>query len=169
MNAQTIFNRVYRIAGLLLAFLFLSVIAGAQELDALTGRSEMTSLKKLVLGIDDTVSNCHLERKTLENIDFEMYVEREILIERWMHDRDFWIHRTKETNGAPQHNETLHRDGAWELLDSDLGVLLKPEAEPEIKLASWMYADEFIQHVTSGPSNRLEQWMMDRSYWAMKK
>jgi len=169
MKILTSFNRVYRLSGLLFAFLFLPVTLGAQDFDVLPGSSEMTSLKKLVLGIDNTGSNCHLERKTLEKIDFEMYVEREILIERWMHDRDFWIHKTKKTNSVPPREETMHRDDLRELLESDLGILEKPEKEPEIELASWMYAADFIQHVTTEPSSRLEQWMMDRSYWAMKK
>jgi len=169
MKILTSFNRVYRLSGLLFAFLFLPVTLGAQDFDVLPGSSEMTSLKKLVLGIDNTGSNCHLERKTLEKIDFEMYVEREILIERWMHDRDFWIHKTKKTNIVPPREETMHRDDLRELLESDLGILEKPEKEPEIELASWMYAADFIQHVTTEPSSRLEQWMMDRSYWAMKK
>ena len=169
MNIHTIFKRVYRIAGLLLAVLFLPVTLGAQDVEGLPDRLEMTSLKKLVLGLDDARSNGRYERKTLKKIDFEMYVEREILIERWMHDRDFWIHRTKETNSVPPYEETIHRDGVRKLLESDLGILQKPEPEPEIELASWMYAKEFIQHVTTDPSIRLEQWMMDRSYWAMKK
>jgi hypothetical protein len=155
--------------GLLIVFLFIDVQAGAQDFQALPVRSEMTSLKKLVLGIDDTVSPCRLERKTLKSVDFEMYVEREILIERWMHDRDFWLRKAKETNSVPPCENAMHKDGAWLLLDSDLGILLEPEAEPVIELASWMYAKEFIQHVTSDQSDRLEPWMMDRSYWAMKK
>ncbi len=169
MNIHTIFKRVYRIAGLLLAVLFLPVTLGAQDVEGLPDRLEMTSLKKLVLGLDDARSNGRYERKTLKKIDFEMYVEREILIERWMHDRDLWIQKARETNSVSSREETTHRDGVQELLESDLGIFVKTEKEPEIKLASWMYAKEFIQHVTTEPSSRLEQWMMDRSYWAMKR
>lgn len=169
MNVRTQYKGVFRIAGLLFAFLFFTVIAGAQDWNTRTGRSEMTSLKKLVLGLDNGENNCHLERKCLEKIDFEMYVEREILIERWMHDRDFWIHKARETKDKPAQEEKRYRDGVWELLESDLGLMEKPEEDPEIELASWMYAKEFIQNVSSESSSQLETWMMDRSYWAMKK
>ena len=169
MNARTKYKGIYRIAGLLFAFLFINVIAGAQDWNRQPVRSEMTSLKKLVLGLDNGENNCHLERKCLEKIDFEMYVEREILIERWMHDRDLWIDRAKETKDKPYREEKAYNDGFRELLESDLGLLEKPEEEPEIELASWMYAEEFIRNVSNEPSSQLETWMMDRSYWAMKK
>ena len=169
MNGQKIFNRTLGTVGLLLALLILTVTAGAQDLDVLPGRSEMTSLKKLVLGIENTESNSCFELKILDKIDFEMYVEREILIERWMHDRNLWIHKEKETKSVSPVEDSMHRDGVSELLESDLGILQKPEKEPEIKLASWMYAEDFINHFDTEPSCRLENWMMDLSYWSMKK
>ncbi len=169
MNAQKIFNRIYRMVGLLPAFLVLTVTAGAQDFDVLQDRSEMTSLKKLVLGIENTESNLYFEQKRLDEIDFEMYVEREILIERWMHDRDLWIHKEKESNTVSPVEDSMQRDGVWELLESDLGILQKPEKEPEIELATWMFAEDFIQQVIAEPSCRLEEWMMDLSYWSMKK
>lgn len=169
MNTHTRHKRTFRIAGLFIAFLLLTVIAGAQGMNTQQGRSEMTSLKKLVLGIDDADSDCPLERKCLEKIDFEMYVEREILIERWMHDRDLWMHHSKEKKSVPSRNTTINKESVWELLESDLGAIEMPEEEPEIKLASWMYSEEFFPQFKSEPSSQLEQWMMDPSYWAMKK
>ncbi len=169
MNVRTIFKRANRMVGLLLALLVLPVTVVAQDFDILPGRSEMTSLKKLVLGIGDSKSTIYTERKTLDKVDFEMYVEREILIERWMHDRDLWIQKGKETHGVSPAKEKIQREGIRELLESDLGILQKPEKEPEIELASWMYAEDFIKHVETESSYRLEQWMMDLSYWSIKK
>lgn len=171
MKLHIIFSGIYKIAGSLLAFLFMSVTANAQDYQSLSPvQNEMTSLKRLVLGINDTNNYRRHEVKVLKNIDFEMYVEREILIEKWMHDKDSWMHGRKDKNDTTPLEDWMYKNGAWKLIDSDLGILQKPEPEPEIQLAGWMYADGFIHNNNSASnSSRLETWMGDRSFWVMKK
>lgn len=171
MNLSTMFSRIYKIAGLLLAFLLISVITHGQDYHFPTKvQDEMSSLKKLVLGIDNTQIKKKDAIKVLKYIDFETYVEREILIEKWMHDRNLWMHGTNDINEPTPIEDWMHKNGAWKLIDSDLGKLQKPEPEPRIELAEWMYADEFIQENTDfSNTSRLERWMSDRSYWIVKK
>lgn len=164
------FAPLNKIAVSLLAFLFLSVISNAQDYQyKLQDQNEMTSLKRLVLGINDTNHDRDSKVKVLKNIDFELYVEREILIEKWMHDRNSWMHSSEEADEPSQIEDWMHRKGAWKLIDSDLGLLQKPEQEPKIELADWMYAGEFLQRNSSNNASQLEKWMSDRSYWAKKQ
>jgi hypothetical protein len=150
--------------------LLISVISFGQDYDPPPTSDEMSSLKKLVLGIEDTQIDRNGTLKVLKNIDFETYVEREILIENWMHDKDLWMQRANDMHGSTPIEDWMHSKGAWNLIDSDLGRLQKPEPEPRIELAEWMYADEFILGTSEfRNSNRLEAWMSDRSSWIVKK
>ena len=171
MNLVTMFSRIYKATGTLLVLLFISVITNGQDFNYPTGnQDEMSSLKKLVLGIDNTQINTKDQIKVLRNIDFETYVEREILIEKWMHDRNLWMHGTNSISEPTPIEDWMYKNGAWKLIDSDLGKLQKPESEPRIELAEWMYADEFIQDNTDlSHTCQLERWMTDRSYWIVKK
>jgi len=170
MKKQIMFSGLTKIAVSLFAFLFLSVISNAQDYQYKPqDRNEMTSLKRLVLGINNTNHDKISKVKVLKNIDFELYVEREILIEKWMHDRNYWMHNSKEADEPSQVEDRMHRNGAWKLIDSDLGLLQKPEQEPKIELTDWMYAGEFLQRNSSNITSQLGKWMSDRSYWAKKK
>ena len=170
MNVHIMFSRFYKIAAALLVFLFISVISFGQDYDPPPTLDEMSSLKKLVLGIEDTQIDRNGKIKVLKNIDFETYVEREILIEKWMHDKDLWMHRANEMHESMPIEDWMHSRGAWNLIDSDLGRLQKPEPEPSIELAEWMYADEFVLGTSEfRNSSQLEAWMSDRSFWIVKK
>ena len=171
MNLHIMFSGIYKIAGTLLVFLFISVIANGQEYNyPAKVQDEMSSLKKLVLGIENPQIKKHKEIKVLKNIDFETYVEREILIEKWMHDRNLWMQGTNDLDEPTPIKDWMHKSGAWKRIDSDLGKLLDTEPEPKIELAEWMYAKNFIaQNTDYSNTSRLEKWMSDRSYWMVEK
>ena len=171
MNLHIMFSRIYKIAGTLLVFLFMSVIATGQNYNHPQNiQNEMSSLKKLVLGINNPQTNMDNEIKVLRNIDFETYVEREILIEKWMHDKDLWMQGMNDLNEQTSIEDWMHKKGAWKLIDTDLGKLLEPEPDPRIELAEWMYSHEFIQENNDlGNTCRLERWMSDRSFWLVAK
>jgi hypothetical protein len=171
MKLSIMFSRIYKTAGTLLAFLLISVIINGQDYNySPPVQDKMSSLKRLVLGIDGTQNDHQNEMKILKNIDFETYVKREILIEKWMHDKNLWMHGTNDLNETTPIEDWMYKNGAWKLIDSDLGMLQKPEPDPKIELAEWMYAEEFIQENTNfSNTSHLERWMSDRSYWIVKK
>ena len=171
MNLQIIFSRIFKIAGTLLVFLLISVTVNGQDYNYPPKvQYEMSSLKRLVLGIDDLQTQKNNEIKVLKNIDFETYVEREILIERWMHDRNLWMQGTSDLSKPTPNKDWMHEIGTRKLIDSDLGKLLAPEQEPRIELAEWMYSKNFIPANTDHTNMyKLERWMSDRSFWLVKK
>ena len=160
--------RLLKIAGFCLAVFFISVTLYAQKsYDNMQNQEEMTSLKKLVLGISDT-NKANLEsRKALKYIDFEEYVEREIYLMKWMHTKEYWMHEKANMNENVVLESWMYDKKAWKIIDSDLGKNIKEE--PEIKVAEWMYEEEFLRHNNDqGNTSRLEEWMIDPSYWTMK-
>ena len=159
-----------KIAGFCLSIFFISVTLYAQKSYAdKQNPEEMTSLKKLVLGISDTNKTSPESRQALKYVDFEKLVEKEIYLMKWMHTREYWMNNKVDMNENEVLENWMYDKKAWKITDSDLGKTDGVKEEPEIKVAEWMYEEEFHRHNSDqGYTSHLEEWMIDPAYWTMK-
>lgn len=170
MKTQYIYRGMRRWTGLILTVLFFSVHSMAQGLNSsASDHNEMTPLEKLVRGLPVSECTADTSPKFIKNMDFEKYVMREILLEKWMHNKEYWNSGKQEKPERVVLEDWMYHADAWKLIKYSFEKFDRQEEDPAIELAEWMYADEFIQDFDDTVDMcKLERWMTDRSYWVMK-